>query len=232
MTGTIKYFVLLLIVCVCSGQTFEFATVKDKDGFAYVRSSKEVKWNTIIDTLKNGFIVSHFGSDTNWILVDYLKNGEERSGYIYKNRLVNSSSFLELKATRSKNELLFSHPEFKVFISSKVFDKSKHTFEFYKKNPDQLIKIDGKTIFGTDGNFPKTAYQTIKINFDTVTIAVPETAIAGLYEPNFNSTNCYYDNVNQILYLQAINGDGAGGYAVLWVFKKGVYQKRAVTRPF
>lgn len=232
MTCTIKYFVLLFNVCVCSSQTFEFAAVRDKDGFAFVRSSKEIRSNTIIDALQNEFIVSHFGSDANWILIDYQKNGEERSGYIYKNRLVNSSSFLELKATRSKNELLFFHPEFKVVLSTKVFDKSKHTFEFYKNNPDQLIKIDGKTIYGTDGNFPKTAYQSIQIYFDSVTIALPEKAIAGLYEPNFNSTNCYYDNVNQILYLQAINGDGAGGYVVLWVFKKGVYQQRAVTRPF
>ena len=46
----------------------------------------------------------------------------------------------------------------------------------------------------------------------------------------FNSV--HYDKDNDILYIVANNGDGAGAYMVCWQIEKGVYKGRKVGIPF
>lgn len=66
------YLLFFLNFSFCFGQQFEFGVINDNDGFVNVRSSKEIK-NNITDKLDNGFIVSHFGAEGNWILIEYKK---------------------------------------------------------------------------------------------------------------------------------------------------------------
>ena len=56
--------VFLFAISLCHSQDFEFAIIKDTDGYVNVRSSKEIS-NNIIDKVTNGTVVSHFGPDGN-----------------------------------------------------------------------------------------------------------------------------------------------------------------------
>ena len=96
----IIYFIFLLNFSFCIGQQFEFGVTKDKDGFVNVRNSKEIK-NNITDKLENGFIVSHFGAEGNWIFIDYKKNGKELNGYVHKNRIKRLTEYIKIPKTKT-----------------------------------------------------------------------------------------------------------------------------------
>ena len=53
-----------------------------------------------------------------------------------------------------------------------------------------------------------------------------------LYEPNFEYTRVNYDVKNRTLYIQSLNSDGAGGYAVIWIIENGVFKKKVISRGF
>lgn len=57
-------------------------------------------------------------------------------------------------------------------------------------------------------------------------------ALKNLYEPNLEYTNANYDEKNNILYIQALNGDGAGGYIIVWIIEGNKYKSRVEATPF
>jgi hypothetical protein len=226
------HFLIFLNFSFCIGQEFEFGIINDNDGFVNVRSSKDLK-NNVTDTLENGAVVSHFGAEGNWILVDYTKKGNDRDGYIYKDRIKGLTKFTKIPVTKaSENSVTFSNRKISITIHKKAFDKAKHTYKYYKENPNQLYQIDGKDIFGTDGNIPKAEYRSIEIEIDSLKLSLPKKAIENLYEPNLEYTLVNYDEKSETLYIQSLNSDGAGGYALLWVIEKGKYKMRIEAIPF
>ena len=228
----IIYLIFLLNFSFCIGQEFEFGVVNDKDGFVNVRSSQEIR-NNITDKLDNGFIVSHFEAEGNWILIDYKKNGKELNGYVFKNRIKGLTEYTKIPKTKtSENHTKFSNQKVNINIFEKKFDKTKHTYKFYKGNPNQINKIDGNDIFGTDGRIPKKEYSSLEIEIDNLKLSIPKKGIKNLYEPNPEFTLVNYDKKSETLYIQTLNGDGAGGYAVLWIIEKGKYKTRIETIPF
>lgn len=222
----------LLSACFCYGQEFEFAIIKDADGFVNVRSSNVIK-NNVVDQLENGFIVTHFGAEGNWILIDYEKNGKDRDGFVYKDRVKGISTFTKIpKSKHSNGQIQLSNTKIEITVTEKKFDKTKHSLKYYKGNPNQLNQIDGKPIFGTDGNIPKREYGSISLKIDTLKIVLPKKATENLFEPNLDFTNANYDEATETIYLQALNSDGAGGYAVLWIIEKGTFKRRITSIPF
>ena len=229
----IIYFLLLINLSISYGQEFEFAIIKDIDGFVNVRNTKNLNENNIVDKLENGFVVTHFGAEGNWILIDYEKNGKFQNGYVYKDRVLNISKFTKLtKKQIIENEVILANRKVEIKITEKEFEKTKHSFNYYKENPNQLYLIDEKEIFGTDGNIPKKEYNSIVIKIDTLKIELPNEAIENLYEPNLEFTNANFDEKTETFYIQSLNGDGAGGYAIIWIIEKGKYKKRITTTPF
>jgi hypothetical protein len=231
-----KYIIIFIILInfqLVSGQEFEFGVIHDKDGFVNVRSSKNLNENNIVDKLENGFVITHFGAEENWIYIDYKKNNKNYNGYIYFDRIKSVLKFETIsKKENYKNQIIFSNKKIEVKISYKIFDKSKHSYEYYKNNPNQLYKIDNKEIFGTDGNLPRREYKSIEIIIDDKIINLPKEAIENLYEPNSEFTLVNFDEKTDTLYIQALNGDGAGGYAVLWIIENNNFKKRITSIPF
>lgn len=226
------YYIILINTTLSFGQEFQFAIVKDKDGFVNVRSSKEIK-NNISDKLENGVIVTHFGQEGNWILIDYQKNGKDLNGYVYKDRLKAITDYTEIQKKKIlQNGIKLLNTNIEIEITEKQFIKANHTLKYNKSYPTILDKIDGKAIFGTDGTLPNKEYNSISITIDSQKITLPKEALENLFEPNFEFTIANYDEITETLFLQAINGDGAGGYAVLWLIAKGKYIKRITTIPF
>lgn len=211
----------------------EFAVINDSDGYTNVRSENN-KSSKILDRLNNGHLICVMNPEGNWLNIDYSTNKDEiKVGFIYKDRFKLISEFIEMPILKeNENELFFSNKTIEVKIAKKNFDKNSHSFKYVKNYPNQISKIDDKDYWGTDGNMPKTEYKDISIIFNNSTLKLPNEALENLYEPNLSSTKVNYDTNNNIIYISAMNSDGAGGYLVVWKIEKGIYKERFITYGF
>ena len=224
-------FLLLFSLSYCQG--FDFAVVDSEDGFVNVRSSASKNDKNIVEKLQNGFVVAVFGVDGNWLAIDYEIDGNVRSGFIYKSGVANISTFKKIPKSKAlKGKVIFSDGEIEVLLLTSKFDQKLHKYKYHSGNTKQLELIDGKVIFGTDGDFPNVEYKSVSIKVGSKRCELSIEALQNLYEPNFDSTRVNYDSKNDILYIQALNSDGAGGYAVLWMIENGEFKERIISRGF
>ena len=208
-----------------------FAVINDKDGYVNVRKEKSVQ-SKVLKKLDNNTLIFVLEYDKayygNWIYAD-------NEGYIYNDRVKWIHNFPQIaKGIAKGNTIVFYRKEIQVVLSTEKFDKSKHSFKYHKEYRDIIEKIDGKPFWGTDGNIPKKEYKSIEVKIRGKQVSIPKSAYSDLYESylytEFNSV--YYDKDNDILYIVADNGDGAGAYMVCWQIEKGVYKGRKVGIPF
>ena len=208
-----------------------FAVINDKDGYVNVRKEKSVH-SKVLKKLDNNTLIFVFvydkAHDGNWIYVD-------NEGYIYNDRVKWIHNFPQIdKGIAKGNTIVFEGKEIQVTLSTEKFDKNKHSFKYHKEYRDIVEKIDGEPFWGTDGNMPKREYKSIEVKIRGKQVPIPKSAYNDLYESSlyieFNSV--HYDKDNDILYIVANNGDGAGSYMVCWQIEKGVYKGRKVGIPF
>ena len=208
-----------------------FAVINDKDGYVNVRKEKSVH-SKVLKKLDNNTLIFVFvydkADDGNWIHPD-------NEGYIYNDRVKWIHNFPQIaKGIAKGNTIVFEGKEIQVVLSTEKFDKSKHSFKYHKEYRDVIEKIDGKLFWGTDGNMPKREYKSIEVKIRGKQVSIPQSAYNDLYESylytEFNSV--HYDKDNDILYIVANNGDGAGAYMVCWQIEKGAYKGRKVGIPF
>ena len=208
-----------------------FAVINDKDGYVNVRKEKSVQ-SKVLKKLDNNTLIFVLEYDKayygNWIYAD-------NEGYIYNDRVKWIHNFPQIaKGIAKGNTIVFQGKEIQVVLSTEKFDKSKHSFKYHKEYRDVIEKIDGKLFWGTDGNMPKREYKSIEVKIRGKQVSIPQSAYNDLYESylytEFNSV--HYDKDNDILYIVANNGDGAGSYMVCWQIEKGVYKGRKVGIPF
>ena len=231
-----KHLILLffLISNVVFAQVIEggaFAVINDKDGYVNVRKEKSVH-SKVLKKLDNNTLIFVLEYDKayygNWIYAD-------NEGYIYNDRVKWIEKLPKIaKGITKGNTIVFEGKEIQVTLSTEKFDKSKHSFKYHKEYRDIIEKIDGKPFWGTDGNMPKREYKSIEVKIRGKQVSIPQSAYNDLYESylytEFNSV--HYDKDNDILYIVALNGDGAGAYMVCWQIEKGVYKGRKVGIPF
>jgi hypothetical protein len=219
---------LLLITLNTFGQ---FAVIDDKDGFCNVRSEAK-SGNNIIDKLQNGKLVYCFDEESNWINIDYNNDNKDLNGFIYTGRVKYIENYTRLqKIDEGDDKLTLAGNSIKVTVLLKEFDSAKNKISIHKKY-NVVEKINGKPYWGTDGGMPKTQYKSIAITIDGKHADIPQHALADVFEPNLNSTFASYDDARKILYIYATNGDGAGGYAIIWKIQNGVYNERFVMHGF
>ena len=131
-----------------------------------------------------------------------------------------------------------------VDIYSSKFDTIGHDLSFVDPQQPFLVLIDNQPFWGTDGGVPKERIRSVIFTHEKYQLILPDSAIAGLYEPNF----CYKDkktgklvkslcNVfrsvdKRRVYIYMLNSDGAGGYEVTWVIQDGKYYTRIVDYGF
>ena len=231
-----KHLILLffLISNVVFAQVIEggaFAVINDKDGYVNVRKEKSVH-SKVLKKLDNNTLIFVLEYDKayygNWIYAD-------NEGYIYNDRVKWIEKLPKIaKGITKGNTIVFEGKEIQVTLSTEKFDKDKHSFKYHKEYRDVIEKIDGKPFWGTDGNMPKRQYKSIEVKIRGKQVSIPQSAYNDLYESylytEFNSV--HYDKDNDILYIVALNGDGAGAYMVCWQIEKGVYKGRKVGIPF
>jgi hypothetical protein len=227
MKAILTTLTFLLIRLVSFGQ---FAVISDSDGFVNLRKSPELI-NNIISKIPNGQIVFCLESDNpKWRTVDYIKEKSTISGFVYSSRLNYIDNYKTIKPIlENRDQLEFKVAETTITLSIKTFNAGKNKLSFSKSMPNFLEKINGKKIWGTDGNIPKYEYKEIVLNKGNSIIKLQRD---NLYEPNLKSTKVNYDEKSNIIYLTASNSDGAGGYVVLWVIKDGKLLNQIITTPF
>ena len=225
-----KFFILLflLISDIVFAQEEAFAVINDKDGYVNVRKGKSAQ-SKVLKRLNNKTIVFVYNydkaTDGNWIYTD-------EEGYIYNDRVKWIHKFpIIAKGIAKGNTIVFEGKEIQVVLTSGKFDKSKHSFEYFKDSPTGIEVIDDELPYGTDGKMPTTEYRSIEINIHGKRVSLPKDAYSDLYEPTFltDHNSVYYDKESDILYIVANNNYADRPYKVCWQIEKGVYKGRKVS---
>lgn len=225
---------IVFLTCVTSlvqtyGQSLDFAIIADKDGFVQVRKSKELIDTNIIDKLQNGFVINYLERDGYWINIRYEREDKEFSGFIFRDRLKDIYSFMELQGRSiTTNEFKLSNKSIEITISDKNFVAGEHSIINKKDQKSIIDLIDGKEMFGTGGALPQREYKSIDIKINGVKISMPKEALQNLYEPTIEYTVANYDDKSQTLYIRSDNSEGSASYAVIWVIEKGKFKQRCV----
>ena len=225
-----KFFIVLflLISDIVFAQEEAFAVINDKDGYVNVRKGKSAQ-SKVLKRLNNKTIVFVYNydkaTDGNWIYTD-------EEGYIYNDRVKWIHKFpIIAKGIAKGNTIVFEGKEIQVVLTSGKFDKSKHSFEYFKDSPTGIEVIDDELPYGTDGKMPTTEYKSIVINIHGKQVSLPKDAYSDLYEPTFltDHNSVYYDKESDILYIVAINDYAERPYMVCWQIERGVYKGRKVS---
>ena len=225
-----KFFIVLflLISDIVFAQEEAFAVINDKDGYVNVRKGKSAQ-SKVLKRLNNKTIVFVYNydkaTDGNWIYTD-------EEGYIYNDRVKWIHKFpIIAKGIAKGNTIVFEGKEIQVVLTSGKFDKSKHSFEYFKDSPTGIEVIDDKLPYGTDGKMPTTEYRSIVINIHGKQVSFPKDAYSDLYEPTFltDHNSVYYNKESDILYIVAINDYAERPYMVCWQIERGVYKGRKVS---
>lgn len=212
----------------------QFAIIADKDGFANVRSSAAISKN-IIDTLTNGRIIYCYEPEKDWLQVDYRLDQQSKSGYIHKTRVKFIRNLERVPCnTISDSAVTFKTDLLELTVTKATFNKKLNKLQFHKANSSKnevnyLEKINGKEIWGTDGNIPQKQYGKMLLQIGGNKLNLP---VNNLFEPNLNDTTVNVDANTDTIYIIAYNSDGAGGYAVLWIVEKGKFKQRVEIIPF
>lgn len=225
-----KFFILLflLISDIVFAQEEAFAVINDKDGYVNVRKGKSAQ-SKVLKRLNNRTIVFVYNydkaTDGNWIYTD-------EEGYIYNDRVKWIHKFpIIAKGIAKGNSIVFEGKEIQVVLTSGKFDKSKHSFEYFKDSPTGIEVIDDELPYGTDGKMPTTEYRSIEVNIHGKRVSLPKDAYSDLYEPTFltDHNSVYYDKESDILYIVANNNYAERPYKVCWQIEKGGYKGRKVS---
>jgi hypothetical protein len=206
-----------------------YAVIKDPDGYVNVRKDANIN-APIAGKINNYSIFSCEPNDkSNWwkvIQVDEHDKSYWLEGYIYKDRV--SLLPAHWKSVNKKSihadSCVLKTDSATIIIRETAFNPKKHKLLFESK---ELIHIDGKLFWGTDGEIPKVRISVIKVSKNNLAISIPESAFNDLYEPHLQTLSATTGPGNTF-YVMMSNSDGAGGYSVIWIFKDGKYLNRYI----
>lgn len=233
-----KYLLTLLLLTISHFTYAQFAKIIDKDGSVNVRKQATVT-SEIVSKINTEEIVYAFPDEKlrDWVIVDYTnRQNEHITGYVHHSRIKFIESYVQIpNISFNDSTVKFISKDVTVQIRSEKFDyqKNKRCFSSTKYE-DYTVedKYKGQQVWGTDGTIPISHYTSIKATIKGLSIQIPEKEIENLFNINNEFATCYYDNLNDTLYITAVNGDGAGGYAVLFKIEKGSYKARVIAMPF
>ncbi|NJI73310.1 hypothetical protein HCX49_08840 [Sphingobacterium kitahiroshimense] len=233
-----KHLLALLLLTITHFTYAQFAEIIDKDGYVNVRKQPTVT-SKIVSKINTEEIVYAFPDEKlrDWVIVDYTdRQNENITGYVHQSRIKLIESYEKIPIKSFNDSIAkFISKNVTVEIRSEKFDYKKNKRYFSStKYEDYTVEdiFKGQQVWGTDGTIPISHYTSIKATIKGRTIQIPENEIENLFNINSEFAACYYDNPNDTLYITSVNGDGAGGYAVLFKIEKGIYKARVVTMPF
>lgn len=201
----------------------QFAKIVDKDGYVNVRENADAN-SKIVGKINSDEIVYIFEADNkNWANIS--------NGYVHNSRLKYIQTYQAVPPTvRDASKAIFKSGNIKVNIVSGKFNFKENEQDFTSTLSGDFYKE--QQVWGLDGTIPKTHYLSITAQVGDKTIQIPAKEIENLFQVNNKSTKCYYDRINDILYITMLNSDGAGAYVALFTIEKGEYKGRTLEIPF
>ena len=207
---------LILTFIVIASTTFgQVAIILDKDGFTNVRKEANGESEVIHKILDNevfwfDYEVGYFEKE--WVEVFIPKNKFSFSssdpdyiqGFVHKSRMKPIDKLPELTDENFK----FKYELIPFDSIGKIIDK--HDSKW-------ITQINGRPVWGTDGNFPRLQVNNIKVSIDNAEILIHPAFYCDIYECDGGYT--IYKNGNTYFVYQ-MNSDGAGSYQIVWVFTK------------
>jgi hypothetical protein len=228
----VKLSSLILLILSTHSSFAQFGFVRDKDGYVNIRDSATNR-SKIIDTLHNGHLVwSWRADDKHWTHVQFSRKEEDYfSGFVYNDRIKPVDDYDSIPLVNDgENTAICKRDSISVIVTQQKFNRAKYRITYDKDH--QIVKMNGKEFWGTDGWQPNFEYKSITITIGQRIVTLPRAALANLFEPTVSWTKVYYDRQNDILYISTENGDTSGAYAVIWRIVKGVYSDRYVMGGF
>jgi hypothetical protein len=200
----------------------QWAIVRDKDGFVNTREKPNAQ-SKIIDTLSSGKIV-FIDSDPEGEWYHINDDGQDyKDGYIHKSRLQLVDNFTKFKIVKSNDSILKLQLDSTLLtIRVGMFHMKQHTLKYQiEKGIRYLVSIDNRFPIGMNEDLPVDEYKSFTLKSGDKEYKLSKKYWGNLYEPNLSGTNAYFDKVNNIIYIEASNSDGQGGYNLLLVISNG-----------
>ncbi|WP_210462323.1 hypothetical protein [Rufibacter roseolus] len=218
MKNLLMLIVLLLTSAVAEAQV---AIINDKDGFTNVREQPNGQ-SEIIYRISNNEVF-WYGEEEDkgeWVTVYIPKNKFSFSstqldylqGFIHKSRLLHLEKVQSYKGT----DFSFEYVIEPFALKNRIVDKQEGKW---------VTAIDGRPVWGTDGNFPRTQVKDIKVKIAGRPIVLSKAFFEDIYECT-NTFKIYQNGDTYFVYQW--NSDGAGSYQIVWVFTKTGLKQRLV----
>ncbi len=199
----------------------QIAVIQDKDGYTNVRQAPNSS-STIIHTIYENEVFWYNNEEPDqvpdWIRVNIPKNrysvgcsdSDILVGWIHKSRLLP----LEELEKAAKEDLQFEY-----ILSD--FDSKNRIIDYHDNK--WVTWIDGRPIWGTDGNLPSIEVTGIHAKVENIQIEISPIMYSDIYQCN-NRFQAYKNGDTYFLFQS--NSDGAGYYEIVWVLTtKGLKQR-------
>ncbi|VXD13399.1 SH3 domain-containing protein [Marinoscillum sp. 108] len=227
MNKTLLFILIVFASNLCFGQQW-YGVINDPDGYTNVRKGPGTNYEIVAKAQDNEIFYIE-DSDSDWFLI-YLIENNYLEGYIHSSRVRRISELQPIGEREYKSGLLtIKDKKYEFTIARSDFKKSEHEYEL--QDDKWVIKIDGTSPYGVDGNYPSTQISTFKFKIDSTTVNTPKSAYSDLYENNLGATSIFKNTDGTIYITMAENSDGAGAYDAVWLFKDGQYLKRVIIVP-
>lgn len=200
--------------------------VQDPDGYTNLRDGASLKANITGRVLHGAPVFVDPGAKGGFHLVFSDEEDAPGDRYIHGSRL---RPVMDWKAFGPEGSTgILRHGGFEAVVEDPAFVASRHRVT---KNADGMILVNGKSPWGQDGGEPDRLL-TLAVSIGGKAVDLPAAATDNLYEPNLETLVLLTpgDPAERAFVMMA-NGDGAGGYYVVWAFERGVYRGRAIMAP-
>jgi hypothetical protein len=185
----------------------------------------------VIGQLPSGTVVAiEPGSAKDWTRLWVTMEGD-KPRYVHSSRLqpVNQWKQVAGRQGPGKSAASVKADGLEAKVKAEPFVPSRHKITH---DAQGMELVDGQSPWGMDGGLPRE-YLNLTVFLNSQPVALPETATANLYQPNLESLVLLTPGkASDHAIVIMTNGDGAGGYCVVWAFRKGVYAGREVFVPF
>ncbi|AJB46698.1 SH3 domain-containing protein [Acinetobacter nosocomialis] len=227
-----KYFEFIVFTAFMIGSIkasyADFGFIQDKDGYVNVRENSSLS-SKVTTKLNNNEIVSCvMDEETNNFCLVNTSNGV--TGFVYKNRINNFSSYTSIKLSQySREKVIYSDKNIIVEVyAKKVISDPK----LYKTFKDEYKYFNNKKFFGTDGTLPNNDFlqlDKIIIKDKDKKIEIGKNDIEQYFFPKngidsdkneLADFKIYYLN-NNIFILNTFNDGGAAAYNIVLNVRNG-----------